>query len=336
MKLRTYSYTGNPLYDYMEKLSSDLKSPLTNNTVQIPDSKGIGFIKNIFLEEGICIRYYHFCLHDDLAFNWFIDNTASETIFKLLITLGTSQPCSAGIEERAASPSITENSTVLYSTDFVRSGVLPQNKWVNRIALIFTKTWLEENFREASDKIGDIVNLLLTKNKPTFIAELMGQSYYAFVNELAKEMNKDSFPVIHIKTKSLVLLNDFLNKIVYREVAHINANQSLYYDEITKVEHKLQEYFDKPMPNIAEIAVAFNMSESTLKRHFKMVYGKSIYNYYLEKKLALGKTMIAAKNKTISEVAYTLGYNKINSFSKVFKKYYGVLPKDINSVNGYF
>ena len=178
--------------------------------------------------------------------------------------------------------------------------------------------------------------MLLKKNKPTFIGELMGPSYYAFVNELAKEMNRDAFPVIHIKTKSLVLLNDFLNKIVYREVAHINANQSLYHNEITKVEHKLRDYFDKPMPNISKLAVEFNMSESTLKRHFKIVYGKSIYNYYLEKKLALGKTMIAAKNKTISEVAYTLGYNKINSFSKVFKKYYGVLPKDINSVNGYF
>jgi AraC-like DNA-binding protein len=334
MKLNKHSHEGNSLYYSMEQLSVDLKSPLVNNTIQIPGSKGVGFIKDIFLEEGLCIRYYHFCLHDDLAFNWFIDSSTNEPIFKLVITLSASSK--PGSEQRTTPASVTENSTILYSTDFVRNGTIPQNKWVSRIALLFTKIWLEDNFREASDKIGDIVNVLLTKNKPTFIAELMEQSHYAFVNELAKEMNKDAFPVIHIKTKSLILLNDFLSKIVYREKSHINANQSLYYTEITKIECRLRDYFDKPLPNIAELALEFNMSEATLKRHFKTVYGKSIYHYYLEKKLALGKAMIAAKNKSISEVAYTLGYNKINSFSKVFKKYYGVLPKDINSINSYY
>ncbi len=336
MKLRTYSFSGNPLYEYMERLSSDLQSPLINNTVHIPESKGVGFIKNIFLEEGFCIRYYHFCLHDDITFNWFIDSSAEDLVFKLVITLSNTVDSASYTDQKTIPNCVTENSSILYSTDFVRSGTIPHNVWVSRIALIFTKTWLEDNFREASDKIAETVNMLLTKNKPTFIAELMESSHYAFVRELAKEMTKDASPIIHIKTKSLILLNNFLCKIIYREKSLINANQSLHYAAITKIECRLRDYFDKPLPNIAELALEFNMSEATLKRHFKMVYGKSIYTYYLEKKLALGKAMIIAKNKSISEIAYTLGYSKINSFSKAFKKYYGVLPKDINAINSYY
>jgi len=97
------------------------------------------------------------------------------------------------------------------------------------------------------------------------------------------------------------------------------------------VEQRLQDFLLTSMPSIAELSAEFNMSPSTLQRHFKIVYRKNIYQYYLEQKLAIGKDLIASKKKTISEVAYMLGYNKINSFSKAFKKYFGMLPKDVNT-----
>jgi AraC-like DNA-binding protein len=37
------------------------------------------------------------------------------------------------------------------------------------------------------------------------------------------------------------------------------------------------------LPSRKELAKEFAMSESTLKRHFKAVYGKTMYEYYLEK-----------------------------------------------------
>lgn len=319
------------MHDYMVKLSHDLKFPLHNNCILIPPSKGTGFIKNILLEQGFCIRYYHFRLHEDLLFNWFLDSSNVDPVFKLVFTL-PSYPA----EQEAIGRNEADYSTVLYSTDFVRTNFIQKDTWVNRLVLMFTKQWLADNFIEASNKIAEMVTILLTKNKPTFISEIMQQSHYMCANEIAREMNKEAFPIIHIKTRSLILLNDFLNKIVERDVAHLSANQTLYYSEITKVEKKLNEYLDKPMPCISTLAQEFNMSESTLKRHFKIVYGKSVYHYHLEKKLAIGKEMIAAKNKTVSEIAYMLGYNKINSFSKVFKKYYGVLPKDINAINSFY
>jgi len=85
------------------------------------------------------------------------------------------------------------------------------------------------------------------------------------------------------------------------------------------------------MPSISELASEYNLSPSTLNRHFKIVYGKNIQTYYLANKMAVGKSLIISKGKTISEIAYALGYSKINSFSKAFKKQYGILPKEVNS-----
>ncbi len=316
MKLYTHNHTGSSMYSYMEFLSGQLNSPINNNTVQIPVTVGSGFIKNCIIEEGFCLRYYHFCLNSDLAFNWLAETESNEPIFKLVFFL----------EE-------VENSTILYSTDFIKTGIIKNNTLVNRMVFLFTKTWLQENFNEASDQIFDTVNMLTRKNQPTFIMEKMNRSHYIFANELTKELQQQNFPLIHVKTKALTLLNDFLNRIVSRGIS--NVEQTLYYPEITRLENTLKQYFDKPMPTISKLASEFNLSSSTLKRHFKIVYGKTIQTYYLANKMAIGKSLIVAKDKTISEIAYSLGYTKVNSFSKAFKKQYGILPKEvkINSSN---
>jgi AraC-like DNA-binding protein len=83
------------------------------------------------------------------------------------------------------------------------------------------------------------------------------------------------------------------------------------------------------MPCQAQLAAEFNLSTSTLKRHFRKVYGKNAYIYYQEKRLAVGRKMLENEHKTISEVAFILGYNKTNSFSKAFRKYFGFLPREL-------
>jgi AraC-like DNA-binding protein len=319
MKSYSHTYSGNPLYDYMEEQARLFGSPIENDTIHIPVSIGNGFIKNFFIEDGFCVRYFYFTLNKDFLFTWLNEFRSNEAIFKLMFYLEA-----PGV--RGAT-----NSTILYSTNFTRSGIVPKGCQVNRMAFMFTKAWLEENFIEASEKIFNIVLTLTKKNRPTLITEEMDGEHYTFANELANELGQKFPPPIHIKTRSLVLLNDFLNKIVSRESGDLTSNQTLYYGKIAKVENRIKECLFESLPNITALAIEFNMSPSTLKRHFKMVYGKNIYTYYLEKKLAMGKTMIESKTRSISEIAYTLGYNKINSFSKAFKKQYGVLPKEVNN-----
>jgi AraC-like DNA-binding protein len=329
MKIRPNAFKADPKYAYMGKLSADFNIPLHNDiTLKMPADKGSGFVKNIFFEDSFCIRYYHFSLKEDMPFHWFYDSEADELLYKLMFTC-TSLP-SPYNHSQAFMELGKQHSTVLYIGDDNEEQVIPANTWITRIALIFTKEWLAENFPDASFKITEISESLNQKLLPSYITEAMGYTYYNIINEMAREMDKDIFPMIHIKTKSLVLLNEFLSRLVQSNPAQAVEQQSIYHDTILKVEKRLQDYLLTSMPSIAALSAEFNMSPSTLQRHFKMVYGKNIYQYYLEQKLAIGKELIASKKKTISEVAYLLGYNKINSFSKVFKKYFGILPKDVN------
>ena len=333
MKIRPYAFKADPVYAYMAKLSVDFDVPLVNeNMLKIPPEKGSGFIKNIFFEDDFCIRYYHFSLKNSISFNWFYDTESDESLYKLMFTCSPSADATGDSIYFDEPECLMKSSTILYAADFDSAEMIPANTWITKVGLIFTKDWLEENFLDASYKITESIKLLNKSHRPSFMVEVMDQSYYSIVNEMAREMDKDIFPVIHIKTKSLVLLNTFLNKVVSANEFDEAGQKSLYYDTILKVEQRLKQFLLTTMPSIAQLSSEFNMSPSTLQRHFKLVYGKNIYQYYLEQKLSIGREMISSKKKTISEVAYMLGYNKINSFSKVFKKYFGMLPKDINSL----
>ncbi len=226
------------------------------------------------------------------------------------------------------------NNTTLYLPDFDKRMLIKKDTRIHRVALLFTGSWLKRNFSEASDKINSLVRDLKVKNKPTVISEFIDSKSFIIANEMANEMNNTSFPLIHIKTRSLILLNDFLNKLVKQDKKDIRSDQTIHYHTMIMVESRLRQCIETTMPCQNKLAAEFNLSTSTLKRHFRKVYGKNTYVYYQEKRLALGRTMLENEHKTISEVAYTLGYTKTNSFSKAFKKYFGFLPREIKYSRG--
>ena len=95
---------------------------------------------------------------------------------------------------------------------------------------------------------------------------------------------------------------------------------------IRQVEERLLQSLEDMLPSQKELAKEFALSESTLKRHFKAVFGKTMYEYYLEKKMDLARKLLQEKKVTVSETAYMLGYEKVSAFISMFKKVHKVLP----------
>lgn len=103
-------------------------------------------------------------------------------------------------------------------------------------------------------------------------------------------------------------------------------NNLLVQEKMQHVEKILDDYIHKNLPSIRTIAKDMALSESTLKRNFKQVYGTSIYNFYLQKKMKQARQILTEKNVSVKEVAYMLGYEKPSNFIRIFKKYYTHSP----------
>lgn len=91
------------------------------------------------------------------------------------------------------------------------------------------------------------------------------------------------------------------------------------------------EYMNKI--NVSQIAGMLNLDRTYFSYLFKKKTSISPKEYILSHRMNVAASMILRKNVPISVVAASVGYNDIFTFSKMFKKYYGISPKDYKNKN---
>lgn len=79
---------------------------------------------------------------------------------------------------------------------------------------------------------------------------------------------------------------------------------------------------------IKKLAQIANMSESNFYKAFKKQYACSPISYLNHYRLSLAANMILSDDEHINEIAYTVGINDPLYFSKIFKKTFGLSPRD--------
>lgn len=83
----------------------------------------------------------------------------------------------------------------------------------------------------------------------------------------------------------------------------------------------------KEPPTLKTLAMEVGTNEFVLKKHFKMIFGKSVFAYLLDYKMELAKNLLSNPNIKIADIAEQIGYKHPTHFSAAFKKHEGYLPK---------
>jgi len=149
------------------------------------------------------------------------------------------------------------------------------------------------------------------------------------MNALHQHALEDKKNMLSLRSSVLQIILDFFENSVVKEIATDGEMNRTHHSQIVEAESILTEYLDKNLPPLSVIAQKVAMSESTLRRHFKLVFGKNIYEYYLEKKMDYANRMLLNQRYNVNEVASKLGYEKVSSFINSFKKFYGFSPGSI-------
>jgi len=79
--------------------------------------------------------------------------------------------------------------------------------------------------------------------------------------------------------------------------------------------------------SLEEMAFLCNVSTSTFKRQFGKIYNTSPTLWFAEQKMKLAAKYLTDYREKPGEVWFKLGYETHTSFTKSFKKYFGVSPK---------
>ncbi|MBX3252539.1 MAG: helix-turn-helix transcriptional regulator [Chitinophagaceae bacterium] len=84
--------------------------------------------------------------------------------------------------------------------------------------------------------------------------------------------------------------------------------------------------------SILDLAQQVGTNDCYLKKHFKQVFGTTVYGYLQKERMERSRRLLMEGEKKISEIARLTGYKHASHFTTAFKKYFGYLPNKIKVV----
>jgi AraC-like DNA-binding protein len=82
-------------------------------------------------------------------------------------------------------------------------------------------------------------------------------------------------------------------------------------------------------PTLTALSRIAGVNEFKLKRGFKELFNMTAFEYLSEVRLEMARTDLLENNKSITEIAFDLGYSSLQHFSNAFKKKFGVSPRKV-------
>lgn len=120
---------------------------------------------------------------------------------------------------------------------------------------------------------------------------------------------------------------------------HAEGESFRYGTECTEVmQRKLQKALEYTMANYAEATASkaaeyCGVSYSYLSRMFKNVMKTGYSDYLSEVRLSEAKRLLAATDKSVTDIAYETGYSTTSYFIEQFKKSVGITPKKFRELS---
>lgn len=128
---------------------------------------------------------------------------------------------------------------------------------------------------------------------------------------------------------SIQMLLDYCLRFFDRQ---FNTQTKTDKDLLTMLESLLDNYFHsgeahkRGFPSVKYCAGELKLSPNYLSALMRKETGNSALNYIHSKLIELAKTELTATNKTINEIAYSLGFEYPAHFTRLFKKHEGCTP----------
>lgn len=162
-----------------------------------------------------------------------------------------------------------------------------------------------------------------SSNEALFISDKEEMVILSIIKNITQEYqaNLDKFSEVVIIAQ-LELLFTYADRYYQRQfITRKISNHSI----LERLENLLDNYFENNtlttdgIPTVQFIAASLNVSPGYLSGLLKVLTGQSTQNYIHNKLIENAKEKLSTTNLSVSEIAYELGFEHPQSFSRLFK-----------------
>ncbi len=160
-------------------------------------------------------------------------------------------------------------------------------------------------------------------NEALFLSEKEENLLVDIVKNIQQEChsNIDKFSKSIIISYIETLLN-YADRFYHRQFI---TREKINHQILERLEKILNDYFNSDdlitqgLPTVTEIAQSLNLSPKYLSSLLKVLTGQNTQQHIHEKLIEKAKEKLSTTNLSISEIAFELGFEHLQSFSKLFK-----------------
>lgn len=231
------------------------------------------------------------------------------------------QPCGQEMEQ-AASPGLsllarTERPLTFRSGDAIHFAAL-----VVYIPEAWAKLFFDGNpqFHKIEQVLGEGANIITCR---------LGRRQMSLFSAALAAGQEAAPHLLSVQNNVLSLLEYFLGNR-HRGLLGANPTADIENEDdlslIREVESYISEYYCSDTFTVDSILKKTYTSYHRLNFLFKSIHGMTISEYIRNKRIERSKEMIADNAKSISQIAYEIGYSSISNYILAFKKVYQITP----------
>ena len=99
-------------------------------------------------------------------------------------------------------------------------------------------------------------------------------------------------------------------------------------DDVERIHHA-REIISRDLENapmLLELARLVGLTHTKLNRGFREIYGTTVFGYLRKIRLEQARLLLEEQRMSVTEAAFSVGYNSLPSFSTAFSKHFGLKP----------
>lgn len=206
--------------------------------------------------------------------------------------------------------------SIEYDQNIEESLLNKEGQHLKYICITLNEKYLQEN---------GFLSHILTETFHQKLYEFDLESKYneLFVREYSSALDK-----IFLKNKTMELILYVFNEITSPKKVTIKGLNEDDIIRIKQVESTIQSSFAKKL-TIPDLAKSAALNQTKLKKGFKEIFKKTIYEYLQEIRLQKAIEYLKENRYSIKEVSSMVGYTNQSSFSYAFSQKYNCSPKSI-------
>lgn len=105
------------------------------------------------------------------------------------------------------------------------------------------------------------------------------------------------------------------------------------FEQLREARRILQTEFSAVL-KVGDLATRIGMNESRMMQLFKRLFGETVFDYSQRVRMEFAAKLLEATDRSITEIAFEVGYDYPSNFTTAFKRHFGVPPRAVRQGGG--